>query len=367
MVTAVVGGNVVDMGAGNWAARRAGRTGVSVSSYVTAGDWDAYVAGHPDATVDHLWAWKGVFGDVFGHDSEYLVARRDDRVVGVLPLVLFQSRLFGRSVVSLPFLNDGGVLSADGDAARALLDRARTVAAEFRAGHLELRHRRRQFPTLPVREHKLGFTRTLPATREGLWESLDRKVRNQVRKAQKEGLTTQIGGVELVGEFYQVFSRNMRDLGTPVYSRRLFEQTLRVLSGRATVFVVRLRDRAVASAVALSFRDTVLVPWASSLRGFRHLCPNMLLYWTMLERAVDAGAGTFDFGRSSPGTGPHHFKLQWGASPTPLPWEYVLLDGGTLPARDASDRRFRTAVAVWSRLPMWLANTAGPSIVRQIP
>jgi FemAB-related protein (PEP-CTERM system-associated) len=339
----------------------------AVSTDVSAGDWNRYLEGHPDATVDHLWHWRQVFEEVFGHRSAYLAARRGSQIVGVLPLVLFRSRLFGRSVISVPFLNYGGLVTDDAEVAAALVDRARGIAQDFGASHLELRHVRQQLEDLPCRRHKIALTRSLPAAGDALWADTDRKVRNQVRKAQKEGLVCEEGGVELVEAFYPVFARNMRDLGTPVYSRRLFQTTLTLFGERARVFLVKLGGRPLAGAVAITFRNTVLVPWASSLREFRHLCPNMLLYWTMLDRAVSQGARTFDFGRSSPGSGTHQFKLQWGASETPLAWEYLLLTRAAAPDHGPANPRFARAIDVWKRLPVGVANALGPVIVRNIP
>jgi FemAB-related protein (PEP-CTERM system-associated) len=341
--------------------------GIHVSADITEREWDAYVSRHADATVDHLWRWNTIFEGVFRHRPCYLAAIRQGTVAGLLPLVLFRSPLFGRLVVSLPFLNYGGVLADDETIARALLDRAAGVGRDFHAAHLELRHTRRQFTELACRQHKLAFNCALPRSAESLWSALDRKVRNQVRKAQKAGLTVATGGSELVPDFYRVFCRNMRDLGTPVYSRRLFDETLRLFPDQALVHVVRLGDMTLAAGVSLRFRDVVSVPWASSLREFRHVCPNMLLYWTMLEHAIARGATTFDFGRSSPDSGPQQFKRQWGASETPLCWEYLTLGNKALSDRSPASPRFERAVAVWSRLPLWLANAAGPRIVRSIP
>lgn len=347
--------------------RRTPSAAVDVSDRATAAEWDAYVDAHTDGTVDHLWQWREIFQDVFGHENVYLVARRGGEMVGVLPLVRFRSRLFGRFVVSLPFLNYGGVLASDDVAAAALVERARTVGAEFGAAHVELRHRRRQATELPYREHKLQLTRSLPATSEALWAAVDRKVRNQVRKAQKDGLTAESGGGELVEAFYAVFATNMRDLGTPVYSKRLFSETLRLFPDRARVHVVRAGGVPVAASITLRHRDAVLVPWASSLREYRARCPNMLLYWTMMEAAVQSGASTFDFGRSSPGSGPHQFKVQWGATETPMQWEYVLLSRNAVPEQGPDNPKFSAAIDGWKRLPVAVANIIGPHIVRHIP
>jgi FemAB-related protein (PEP-CTERM system-associated) len=180
-------------------------------------------------------------------------------------------------------------------------------------------------------------------------------------------LVVENGSQSLVDDFYQVFARNMRDLGTPVYSRRLFTETLRVFEDRARLHVVRHDGRAIAGAVTIRFRDTVIVPWASSLREFRHLCPNMLLYWAMLERATTDGLRLFDFGRSTRGAGTHSFKQQWGAREIPIHWEYVLLKRADAPDHGLEGSRFDAAIAAWQRLPVWLTNRVGPRIVRNIP
>jgi FemAB-related protein (PEP-CTERM system-associated) len=341
--------------------------GIAISADIGGEEWDRYVTAHPDGTVDHLWGWRDLMPRVFGHECQYLVARRAGAVVGVLPLVLFRSRLFGRSVVSMPFLNYGGVLGDDDAVAGALADRAAAVARQFSASYVELRHQQRRLATTLTRQHKLGLVRALPPTVDELWTQTDRKVRNQVRKGQKEGLTVHEGGPELVDAFYAVFCRNMRDLGTPVYSKRLFSETLRVFPDRARVFVVRAGEQPVAAGIAIGLGGTILVPWASSLREFRSRCPNMLLYWTMLERAVQQGMRKFDFGRSSPGGGTHHFKLQWGAEAHPLHWEYLQITGEAPRDTGAANPTFSAAISAWQHLPLPLANLIGPAVVRHIP
>lgn len=340
---------------------------VIVSTAASDAEWDAYVRAHPDGTVDHLWGWRSVIARALGHEGEYLEARRDGALVGVLPLVLVRSRVFGRSVISMPFLNYGGVLADDATVAAALFDAATDIARRFGASHVEFRHRTRIRPDLPCRQHKLAMQRPLPPTSEELWAAVDRKVRNQVRKAQKSGLEVRSGAHELVDEFYGVFARNMRDLGTPVYPRTLFRETLDAFADAARVYVIRHGSTCIAGGVVLRFEDTVVNPWASSLREFRPLCANMLLYWSMLEDAVRGGATSFDFGRSSPGGGTHQFKLQWGAVEQPLCWEYVLLTRREAPDQGPSSGRFDAAIAVWRRLPVGLANVLGPLVARHLP
>jgi FemAB-related protein (PEP-CTERM system-associated) len=337
-----------------------------VSVECAPSEWTEYVLRHVDATGYHEWVWRDVFERAFGCRPLYFAARRGTEIVGVLPTVFLNSWLFGRALVSLPFLNYGGVLADDDGAARALLTAAIGAAREHRCRHVELRHFRQHFADLPCKRHKVTMRlplRQMPA----LWDSLDRKARNQVRKAQKSGLTYAVGGAELLESFYGVFARNMRDLGTPVYSSRFFAEVLRAFPGRAQIHVVSHKSSPVAAGLTFETRGTVEIPWASSVRDFNALCPNHLLYWSMLEAASARGCTTFDFGRSTPQEGTYKFKEQWGAQPVPLCWEYGLLTGRELPNSSPTNPKFRLAIAIWKKLPLPVANRIGPLIVRAIP
>jgi FemAB-related protein (PEP-CTERM system-associated) len=207
----------------------------------------------------------------------------------------------------------------------------------------------------------------LEQTADQMWTKLDRKVRNQIRKAEKSGVSVASGGAELLEEFYVVFSRNMRDLGTPVYGRSLFAAILSEFPNDARVHVARLTGRPIAAALSYAFRDSVEVPSASSLREHRALCPNHLLYWSIMLQGMADARRLFDFGRSSPDDGTYHFKAQWGAEPEQLWWEYSLQPGGRLPSEDRHSARFRSTIEAWRRLPVTVATLIGPAIARSVP
>jgi FemAB-related protein (PEP-CTERM system-associated) len=340
---------------------------MKVVSNVQPAAWDAFLAGQPDATGYHAWAWRGIFERAFGHETVYLAAVEGDVLLGVLPLVVFRNRVFGRFAVSLPFVNYGGLCTDDASVAGALVSEAASIAARLKLSHVELRHVARRLPDLPAREHKVSMLLPLLADGTAQFASLDRKVRNQVRKAEGSGLTTRIGGVELLDAFYGVFTRNMRDLGTPVYSIRFFREILTAFPDRAEICLVDAGPVTAAAAITLKHRDTVEVPWASSRREYLAQCPNNLLYWRIIQHAIAGGAKTLDFGRSTPHEGTYRFKQQWGAQPHPLYWEYALVDRAGLPDLSPHNPRYGSAIAVWKRLPIAVTNRIGPHIVRSIP
>lgn len=315
-----------------------------------------------------LAAWPGILREGLGHQSYCLSALEGNRLAGYLPLALVSSRLFGRFLVSLPYLNSGGVVTENDDVAGSLIGSAVRLADDLDVRYLELRHERRY--DHPALTHeitgKVHMRLSLPDTADALWERLKAKVRNQVRKGREHKLSVNWGGEELLAEFYDVFSRNMRDLGTPVYGRRLFQAIIRQLPGQAELCVVRCGPRAVAAALLVHGYGVTEVPSASSLRRYSSTNANMLMYWHLLQRAIERGQQTFDFGRSTVDGNTFRFKKQWGAEPHPAVWQYYVRRGTVGDMRPESPR-YRHFIRVWQRLPLGLTRLIGPSIVRGIP
>jgi FemAB-related protein (PEP-CTERM system-associated) len=274
----------------------------------------------------------------------------------------------GNATRGLPYLNYGGVLADDDRIARRLVDGAVDLADQLKVRFLELRHLKSlEHPSLNyLTSSKVHMKLALPATAPSLWTTLNAKVRNQVRKGQKSGLTVAWGGYEMLPEFYRVFSHNMRDLGTPVYGEALFRSILRQLPGRAELCIVRAEKQPVAAALVLHGWGVCEVPSASCLREFNPTCANMLMYWHLLERAVERGHSVFDFGRCSTDSSTYRFKKQWGALPQQAVWQYYLREGTAADMRP-DNPRYRRLIRIWQRLPVPLTRLIGPSIVRGIP
>ncbi len=329
--------------------------------------WNAYVAAHPQATQYHRYEWPALIAEIFGHRAVPLAAFSEGRVVGVLPLVLMDSWLFGRFIVSLPFVNYGGVLGDSEEIEHALWSQAVCCAGEHRAAYLEARHLRPRSFVTQRKQHKVTMILEISPTIEAQWKAFDPKLRNQIRKAERSGLSVRVGAVADLPDFYEVFARNMRDLGTPVYSRRFFEEVFRVFPETTRIFSVLSGRTVIAAGLAMAYRDTLEVPWAASLREYRLVCPNNLLYWELIQHAIKEGFRRFDFGRSTPGEGTYKFKEQWGGRPVPLAWEYWLPDSKPLPDLSPKNAKYQAAVQVWRRLPLKLTKWLGPAIVRGIP
>jgi FemAB-related protein (PEP-CTERM system-associated) len=329
---------------------------------------EAYVTRGGKAALSRHPAWLTVLEQAFGHVPYCLEAVEDGQTRGLLPLAHVGGVLFGRFLVSLPYLNSAGVLADDDITAGLLLDRAVGLADELRVRYLELRHESpQQHPGLTGKmTSKVHMRLPLPATTEELWKKLDGKVRNQVRKGRKNNLTVHWGGGELIPAFYEVFSHTMRDLGTPVYGQGLFYCIARQFGGRAEICLVRQGEMPVAAALLLHGWKITEVPSAGALRAHRASCANMLMYWHLLERAVKRQQLLFDFGRSTRGNGTHAFKKQWGAREESAEWQYYLRAGSVGEMRPENPQ-YNRLIRLWQRLPVGLTRLIGPPIVRGIP
>jgi FemAB-related protein (PEP-CTERM system-associated) len=330
--------------------------------------WEEYLKEKGAAAPCRQLAWLRILQEGLGHTPYCLEVLDGQHVRGLLPLAYVSSWLFGRFLVSLPYLNSSGIVASDDASARLLVGEAVKLADRLGVKYLELRHEQVvHHPAFTDRVNgKVHMRLPLPATAGKLWDGFDAKVRNQVRKGQKNELTAHWGGEELLGEFYDVFSRNMRDLGTPVYGAGLFRAVLRYLPGQAELCVIRASTTPVATALLLHCGGISEVPSASSLREFNSTNANMLLYWNLLQRAVERGSTVFDFGRSTPDGNTYRFKKQWGALPHPAEWQYYRRNGQVSDVRP-DNPRYQRLIRLWRKLPLWVTRFVGPRVVRGIP
>jgi FemAB-related protein (PEP-CTERM system-associated) len=319
-------------------------------------------------TLDHDPRWLTVLARGLQQTPYMLCARHGMALAGILPLSYLKGPLFGRFLVSLPYLNGGGVLAPDPRVAECLIERAIELAGDLDVRFLEFRQESPlKHPQLCESRHdKCHMRLVLPVSQDALWKQIPAKVRNQIRKGEKQGFTIEWGGPERLADFYEVFSHNMRDLGTPVYGCSLFREILTHFKSESELCVLRLGNRPVAAALLLHGSTVTEVPSASSLRKFNSTNANMFMYWQLICRAVERGNRTFDFGRSTPGSGTYRFKEQWGAKPEPSVWQYYVRRGVAQQMRP-DNARFGRLIRIWRRLPVPLTRLIGPTIVRGIP
>ena len=330
--------------------------------------WEAFLDDAKDdshSTLYHRTAWDDVW-NAYGLRAVRFAAVEGARVVGVLPVVHQKSLLFGNRLVSLPWFDAAGVI-APSDAIRdALIHAACEHARGVGATAVHLRQYKPYEGSFSARTDKVLMRLALPNDSATLWDSFSPKVRNQVRKAEKSGLQVQVGGQEHLDALFDVYSANMRDLGSPSHSRRFLAAVLEAFGPQTRIFRISLDGETVGAGMTLSDGGTMEIPWASSLRRYNALCVNHQLYWSILRHACDAGLEWFHFGRSTVDSGTYRFKRQWGAEPHTLYWYDVDSHSGEANNAERSEESYGLGRRMWARLPVCISRWLGPRIIRHV-
>lgn len=323
--------------------------------------WNRFLETHANDSIAHRFEWKSIIESTYHHRCFYLGAYERQQLIGILPLVLTKSRLFGNHLTSVPFLDYGGSVTRTPAAQHALFLAALELSGDHQA-QLCLRFDHDPDLNVPTSQRRVTLKlRLVPGDTDATWKKVSSSRRGQIRKAQRYGLTATMHGIEALDDFYEVYARNMRDLGSPVHAKAFIRTAVEQLADRSRIAIIRDGNQPVGAAVGFRSGQEFWVPWVSSLRQAFSKCPNQLLYWSLMEWAANEQLHTLDLGRSNVGDGTYKAKRQWGAKVQQLHWVYA-------PAEpDTSQTGHGRVTKLWQRLPMPMANRLGPHLRRQIP
>lgn len=346
---------------------RSTQLNVSLCAAANSSEWNSFLAQHPEGSFYHLYEWLQINEQALGHRNFFLIARDGASVRGVLPLTLVTSPMFGRILCSMPFVNYGGPCASDPQAADALIQASKHHASEIKADYLELRCAAALETDMPASTRKVSMTIELAPDPDTLWNAFTSKHRKNVKRAYKNNLAVQTGGIELLPTFYSVMEESWRSLGTPLYKRDYFERVLKTFPDNTRVFVCHRANEPIAVALTGYFNGVVEGLWAGGGALARQLDANYVLYWEMISHACKGGYRSFHLGRSTSESGGEEFKRKWNAQAAQLYWYFHRPDGGPMPALNVDNPKYRFAINVWRRLPLWVTRMIGPPVARAIP
>ncbi len=333
--------------------------------------WDAFVHQAAAATFCHWSGWGRVIERVWKHTPNHLVAERAGEIIGVLPLFHVKSRLFGSMLVSTPNAVYGGAVATDDNVHRALLDEAKKIATHLQVDYLELRdaveNSAIQDSELHRKDLYFTFTHPISTDEDAMMKSFPRDVRTMIRKGLKNELTAQLGREELLDEFYDVYATSVRNLGTPVFPKRLFAEFLREFPNSSDILLIRQNEKVAGGVMSFYHRDTVLPYYGGAYVEFYRAGINNFMYWALMQSAAARGCMQFDFGRSKTGTGAYEFKRGWGMEVKPLSYQFYLVRAQEMPNLNPTNPKFELMINVWKRLPLGITKLVGPKIVRNLP
>ena len=326
---------------------------------------DRFVEDHPEGTLFHRPQWTAAVERGTGQRACYLMAERAGAIVGVLPLTEVRSRLFGNALVSAGFGTGGGLLAEGAAPVEALAEAGWAIAERRRCPTLELRGG--PFPSGWTCQEGVysSFARDVPADEAALLAVLPRRQRAEVRRARDFGLVTSADADRRHrAAHFRVYAESVRNLGTPVFPRRLFGAMLDAFGDEADIVMVWKDDRPLATLLTFYFKGVCQPYWGGGTAEARAWRANDLVYFEAMRRGLERGCTRADFGRSKVGTGPWKRKKIWDFEETPLVYAVRAADGRSAREVNPLSPRYRLQVAAWQKLPLWMANRLGPVIAR---
>lgn len=328
--------------------------------------WDEFVKANINTTFYHQVGWKKVVEETYGHKPFYLIAESEmGEVVGILPMFLIRDIFFGKRLVSVPFGSYGGVCCENDDIGNALINEAIHIGMNLSVGYCELRN----FKSTTAHENfncvkdYSTFVLDLSNGVEYIWENMSRKVRNMIRKGEKSNLKFKVEvSRDAISEFYEIYSKNMKYLGTPVHDHNFFNNIYKIFPENVFIAKVELNGKLISSLYLLKFKDAFVSGWGASLAEFLKYAPNDFMYWSSIKYGCENCIPLFDFGRSLVNSGSYKFKERWGSVEVPLAYCYYP-PTKTIVAPQNEYGRF---AKMWSKLPLKATKILGPKIRRYI-
>jgi FemAB-related protein (PEP-CTERM system-associated) len=330
--------------------------------------WNKYLDDAADANFYQRFEWQQLNQAHFGHPIYPIVSQDENGINGVLPIVFIKSRLFGRILCSMPFVNFGGVCADRIEVEKNLVQHAMKLAAEVNADYLELRSSKSSSLGLEESTRKVSMVIRLEDGHESIWTGFKSKHRKNIKRAYKYDVNIRTGHAELVDDFYHVMSHSWRDLGTPFYKKRYFEELFDYFSDQdLKIFAVYMNGQPISVAMNGYFKQTVEGMWMGTIKEYRKLQPTYILYWEMIKDCCERGYSSFHLGRSTADSTGETFKKKWNAEIKQLYWQYYMPDGNEMPQLNVDNTKYKLAIDAWKKLPLPVAGFLGPLISKSIP
>lgn len=323
---------------------------------------EAFVA-EQGGSVFHRPAWLQAIAAGTRQRARGLVAENRGRLTGWLPLTEVHSPIFGRMLASSGFAVEGGVLAENDESAQTLCAAAEEYALRLSCSTLEVRGGAARAGWQQRHTSHCGFIAPLADDDDAQLLAIPRKQRAEVRKGLQNKLEITNGDSSRERTaHYRVYAESVRNLGTPVFPKSLFDSVLDRLD--ADILTVWNDGNPVASVLSIYHDGAVMPYWGGGTREARRLRANDRMYYELMRHARLRGCDRFDFGRSKTGSGAYSYKKNWGFEPRPLSYACWTAPGHETRDADPTSARHQSRIAWWKRLPLGVANQIGPHIAR---
>jgi CelD/BcsL family acetyltransferase involved in cellulose biosynthesis len=327
--------------------------------------WTDFVDTHPRASVFHTRGWiEALFRTYRYRPIAFTTSPPTAELGNAVVFCHVRSRLTGQRLVSLPFSDHCEPLVGETSELEHLLRRLQADRLVRKWKYLELR------PLSSIASSAAGFQPSdryflhvidLRPSLESLFRSFHKdSVQRRIRKAEKEGVSCEVGRSEsLLQKYYRLALQTRRRHQVPPQPLEWYRNLLACMGEAIEIYVASKGNTAVASIITLRFRNTVVYKYGCSDTAWNYLGATPLLFWRAIERAKAAGVSEFDLGRSDlDNQGLITFKARWASQSTALTyWRFPGRPRAAGGDRNSRVRKF--AKLVFGYMPDSLLEVSG--------
>ncbi len=319
-------------------------------------------------TVFHTTGFRQILLESFPYRCGYQALVDDTgKICGLVPLVIGRNLKLQRVGVSLPFVNQVDVCADTPELAQKMLATISQAQKMLDLAELEIRLKNQTVDRRLWRANLDNHTFILPllTDEEQTMAQASSGCRNHVRKTYKNDWFAVSFDHSYLADFYEVYVRRMKQLGSPAPGLEFFQRFFTHLPEFTTLLTVldQQTGRVVGGMLLLKSPadQTLYYPYGANLVEYNHQYLNNYMYWEAAKYGIRCGLKALDLGRSQTGSGTYRYKSQWGAQPVQLRY---LRYGAAAGAGATNEREtFRYAIALWKRLPRLLTDPLGRKLI----
>lgn len=329
---------------------------------------DAYVNAHADGSFFHLSGWRKAVKDAFRHQPRDLLAWRDGRIVGCLPLMRCAKLGGGSHLISAPYGVYGGPIGDAREDVLALTEEAKRIAEELGVGRLELRCEKDLELGLEDSDLYVTYVTELPAEQDEVLARMPKRARAEVRKARDRHGLTLSEGHRYMDDLIRMFHTSKHALGSPGLPAKWYRALERHLGDNLVLHMAEREGEPLACLMSFIFRDTIMVYYIGVAPGAnREYSATGFACAGIQQWAIEKGLRYYDLGRSRKDSGASKFKKNQGLEAAPLHYAYHLVKSEGKPSFNPSNPRTEILQKTWRKMPLWLARGLSSPIARYLP
>jgi serine/alanine adding enzyme len=293
-----------------------------------------------------------------------------------IPLIRVRSKIFGNKIISLPFMDVGGIFGSSKNSFKILLKK---IVESFKDTRIEIKlndieknfqgfYRELESLGFGVRKAKQQFY-ILIENPETKWKKFHKHTRNDIRKAEKSSLKiVPINNDSELKKFYTLYFDEMKRFGTPPHSRKFFLNLAHELKDKFYGLNCYKDNKLIASTVLVKSEEVAYLWFNVSDQKYRNFRPNDLLYWANVKEAYREKISFIDSGQidlnpqDKRSEGLLKFKQKWlGESHQKYLFTYPSEESES--SKKEKLKKFRK---IWSLLPNPIIKLIGPKICSEL-